>query len=42
MTFNQLSHRRKNILTGEWVLVSPNRTKRPWQGKKRLKQKLIV
>ena len=28
------SHRRKNILTGEWVLVSPHRTKRPWQGKK--------
>ncbi len=25
-------HRRKNILTGEWVLVSPQRTKRPWQG----------
>ena len=26
-------HRRKNALTGEWVLVSPHRTKRPWQGK---------
>lgn len=26
------SHYRKNILTGEWVLVSPNRIKRPWQG----------
>ncbi len=26
-------HKRYNILTGEWVLVSPNRTKRPWQGK---------
>ncbi|HTR81056.1 MAG TPA: UDP-glucose--hexose-1-phosphate uridylyltransferase [Bacteroidota bacterium] len=25
-------HRRKNILTGEWVLVSPQRTRRPWQG----------
>lgn len=25
-------HRRKNILTGEWILVSPHRTKRPWQG----------
>ncbi|MFD2286728.1 UDP-glucose--hexose-1-phosphate uridylyltransferase [Pedobacter petrophilus] len=26
-------HRRLNILTGEWVLVSPHRTKRPWHGK---------
>ncbi len=26
-------HKRLNILTGEWVLVSPHRTKRPWQGK---------
>ncbi len=26
------SHRRRNLLTGEWVLVSPHRTKRPWQG----------
>lgn len=25
-------HRRLNLLTGEWVLVSPHRTKRPWQG----------
>lgn len=29
----QKPHRRYNILTGEWVLVSPHRTKRPWQGK---------
>ncbi|WP_439151338.1 UDP-glucose--hexose-1-phosphate uridylyltransferase [Winogradskyella sp.] len=27
------SHKRFNILTEEWVLVSPHRTKRPWQGK---------
>jgi len=26
-------HRRLNILTGEWVLVSPHRSKRPWLGK---------
>ena len=26
------SHKRFNILTGEWVLVSPHRSKRPWQG----------
>lgn len=26
-------HRRLNPLTGEYVLVSPHRTRRPWQGK---------
>ena len=31
--FNDNPHRRFNILTGEWILVSPHRTKRPWQGK---------
>jgi UDPglucose--hexose-1-phosphate uridylyltransferase len=27
-----LPHRRLNPLTADWVLVSPQRTKRPWQG----------
>lgn len=26
-------HRRLNALTGDWILVSPHRTKRPWLGK---------
>jgi UDPglucose--hexose-1-phosphate uridylyltransferase len=25
-------HRRLNVLTNEWILVSPHRTARPWQG----------
>jgi len=28
----QYSHRRLNLLNGDWVLVAPHRTKRPWQG----------
>jgi UDPglucose--hexose-1-phosphate uridylyltransferase len=32
LNLNEQSHRRLNALTGEWVLVSPHRTQRPWQG----------
>ena len=28
----QIPHRRQNPFTGEWVLVSPQRAQRPWQG----------
>jgi UDPglucose--hexose-1-phosphate uridylyltransferase len=32
LDFNNDPHRRHNPLTNEWVLCSPHRTKRPWQG----------
>ena len=32
MSLTDLPHRRRNLLTGEWLLVSPHRAKRPWQG----------
>jgi len=32
LDFSKHPHRRLNLLTGEWVQVSPHRTKRPWQG----------
>jgi len=32
MSLQKHSHKRKNLLTGDWVLVSPHRAQRPWQG----------
>lgn len=32
MSLEDWPHRRRNLLTGEWLLVSPHRAKRPWRG----------
>lgn len=32
-TLQQVPHRRRNPLTGEWLQVSPHRMQRPWQGR---------
>lgn len=32
MNLTDFPHTRFNPLTGEWILVSPHRTQRPWQG----------
>lgn len=39
MDLQDFSHKRYNILTKEWVLVSPHRSKRPWQGQQEETQK---
>lgn len=33
MNINDHPHKRYNPLTDEWILVSPHRARRPWQGK---------
>lgn len=42
MSWFDTSHSRKNLLTGEWVLVSPHRTERPWQGQLEMAEESLL
>jgi UDPglucose--hexose-1-phosphate uridylyltransferase len=42
LNLQSLPHRRFNTLTGEWVLVSPHRTSRPWQGQTEAQTATII
>ncbi|UCF63272.1 MAG: UDP-glucose--hexose-1-phosphate uridylyltransferase [bacterium] len=41
LKINNHPHRRYNQLNGDWVLVSPHRTRRPWQGQQEVTLKEI-
>jgi UDPglucose--hexose-1-phosphate uridylyltransferase len=42
MSLFEHQHRRLNILTGEWILVSPHRAQRPWLGQQENAAQLML
>jgi len=42
LNLKEQPHRRFNPLTGEWLLVSPHRTQRPWQGQVENVNKIVA